>query len=292
MKQSLIVSLFFIQAINTLAQMPNTDIWLMDIKTENGKTVVSNPVNVTNRKGYDNQPAFSPDGTYFLFSSMPDEKQTDIYKYDLQTKTITQLTQTNTSEYSPTFMLDGKNISVVMVEPDSTQRVWKFPLNGGEASLVLKGIKEVGYHCWLDPARLGLFLITKPFKGVIADIYTEKSVYLKDSIGRSMHLVKSEEGNRFFFLHKDSIFSTDINGNKIHFESLKKLKGEDLAFNGENIIMGEDTKLFENIRWLNRKKRTANWVEMIDLSGYGIKKITRITISPDKTKMAIVAESN
>src|SRR3989304_1572957 len=119
----------FVRRGEALAQLPDTDIWLLDIKDSAEQISFHHPVNITNRKGYDNQPVFSPNGKYILYSSQPDSGcATDIYKYDLKTKTITQFTKTQTSEYSPTFMPDGKNISVVMVEKDSVQRLWKFPL--------------------------------------------------------------------------------------------------------------------------------------------------------------------
>ena len=138
-----------LSAVCCYSQLPDCDIWLLDIKDSAGTISCSHPQNITNRKGYDYQPVFSPDGKYILYSSQRDSGgPTDIFKYDLTTKKTSQFTKTPTSEYSPTFMPDGKNISVVMVEPDSTQRLWKFPVNGDEPSLVMKGIDSIGYHCW------------------------------------------------------------------------------------------------------------------------------------------------
>src|SRR6266566_3120871 len=112
-------SAFLLFTSYLFCQLPESDIWLLDIKDSAGTVSFQNPVNITNRKGYDNQPAFSPDGTFILYTRYDDStKQSDIYKYDIKTKARTQFTKTLTSEYSPTFMPDGKNISVVMVEKD------------------------------------------------------------------------------------------------------------------------------------------------------------------------------
>ncbi|MEK6597058.1 MAG: hypothetical protein AABY91_01900, partial [Gemmatimonadota bacterium] len=56
---------------------PSTDIWLI---RWGGKA--SDARNLTDRPGYDNQPSFSPDGRWVLYSSERNG-QTEIYRYDL-----------------------------------------------------------------------------------------------------------------------------------------------------------------------------------------------------------------
>ncbi|MDT7604642.1 MAG: hypothetical protein QOF61_2639, partial [Acidobacteriota bacterium] len=138
---------------------PDTDIFVVELKSEGGKLVFGQPANITRRVGYDNQPSFLPDGQTLLFTSQREGDQTDIYRYDLRTRATTQLTSTPESEYSPTLMPGGKFFSVVRVEADKTQRLWKFPLAGGAASLVLDNVKPVGYHLWLDARTLALFVL-------------------------------------------------------------------------------------------------------------------------------------
>ena len=162
MKTWLLIAYCLLPTVYCSAQLPDCDIFLLDIKDSAGQISFRNPVNITNRKGYDNQPAFSPDGKYLLYSSQKDSAgQTDILKYDLQSKTISPFTKTPTSEYSPTFTPDGKSISVVMVESDSAQRLWKFPLAGGEPTCVMKNVASVGYHAWINKDSVALFILTK-----------------------------------------------------------------------------------------------------------------------------------
>ena len=112
---------------------PATDIFIADLSTTpGGKLKLGQPVKITNWAGYNNQPSFLPDGQSILYTSIRD-KQADIYRYDLRAASTTQVTNTPESEYSPTLMPDGKSISVVRVEADGTQRLWKFPLAGGSA---------------------------------------------------------------------------------------------------------------------------------------------------------------
>lgn len=282
--------LFFSQSL--LAQMPNTDIWLVDIKAVKDSITLSNPVNITNRSGYDNQPSFSPDGKYILYTSIRDEKQSDIYKYDLATKQISQFTNTPaTSEYSSTFMPDGKNISVVMVEPDSAQRLWKFPLKGGAPSLIMDKVDSIGYHCWLDHDKLALFLITNPFKLVFTSISSGKSTTIvPDTIGRTLKTLATKSGYTFYYLYKKNIYSIDEKGNKKSFSTYSMNEGEDFCpYKKDRIISGNGPVM--QVEKLSENKNSLPAVsKMADFSGYGIKKIMRIAISPDGTKMAFVAE--
>src|SRR5258708_16942898 len=51
-----------------------------------GRVSVGVPVNVTARPGYDNQPFFLPNGRAFLYTSIREDSQADIYRYDIDTK--------------------------------------------------------------------------------------------------------------------------------------------------------------------------------------------------------------
>lgn len=78
-----ILSLFIIFSIslNVNAQQPKgTDIYLTSFEIKNNKYTFSDPINFTNREGYDNQPSFTPDGKEILYVSQRND-QTDIYKY-------------------------------------------------------------------------------------------------------------------------------------------------------------------------------------------------------------------
>ena len=91
-----------------LAQLPDTDIYLFDIKCT-GKTIkIESQKNITNRKGYDNQPFFHPDKSLLYFVSIKEDNQSDIYVYDLNKKNIQQFTKTSISEYSPQLSPDKK----------------------------------------------------------------------------------------------------------------------------------------------------------------------------------------
>ena len=65
------------------AQLPETDLWLFKLKTEDKKLILGEGKNITSRKGYDNQPFFTPDGKSILYVSIREDNQADVYRYDI-----------------------------------------------------------------------------------------------------------------------------------------------------------------------------------------------------------------
>ncbi|HUQ79774.1 MAG TPA: hypothetical protein VM076_01480 [Gemmatimonadaceae bacterium] len=60
-------------------------------------------MNFTDRAGYDNQPVLTSDGAGIFFTSVRDDAQADIYRWDVATKqTVRITTSAPESEYSAT----------------------------------------------------------------------------------------------------------------------------------------------------------------------------------------------
>ena len=185
---------------STFAQStaPVTDLYLVEIDQDGDAYNFTTPVNLTNREGYDNQPAFSPDGTFILYSSMRDDNQTDIYKYDLESMRSEPWCQTPYSEYSPTYMPGDLRVSVVRVEKDSTQRVWSFTNDGMEPYLEYQEIKGVGYHAWGNHNRiLATFLVTDPPMIRMFENDEFEPIFESKNVGRSMHKIPNREAISF-----------------------------------------------------------------------------------------------
>ena len=146
------------------APPPATEVFVASFAIEDGKAVIGKPVNISNNPGYDNQPSFTPDGSAILFTSVRGDRKpdpansaatgSDIYRYDVASRQISRVTSTPESEYSATVMPGGTHFSVVQVEADGTQRLWRFSLAGSGPELLLADIKPVGYHAWADEETL------------------------------------------------------------------------------------------------------------------------------------------
>jgi dipeptidyl aminopeptidase/acylaminoacyl peptidase len=137
----------------------NTEVYLASLGVDVMPPTGGNALNISNNPGYDNEPSFTPDGRAILFVSNRDGKQTDVYRYDIATKTLTQLTHTPEGEYSPLVTPDGKTFSVIRVEADGTQRLWRFDLDGSHPRVILENVKGVGYQAWLDATHVAVFIV-------------------------------------------------------------------------------------------------------------------------------------
>ncbi len=202
--------LLVLLAVLAQATPPDTEIFVASLSTVGGKITIGTPRNISNSPGYDNQPSFTPDGNAILFTSVrggrkPDPANaaatgSDIYRYDLTSGTLRQLTDTPESEYSPTVTPDGAHVSVIRVEADGTQRLWRFGLDGKAAELVLADVKPVGYHAWADANTLALFVLGRPATLQVADARTGKAEVAASGIGRSIQRMPG--GNISFVLRE------------------------------------------------------------------------------------------
>ena len=141
-----IAAAFLALALQPATPPPNTDIFLASLSNTAAALAVGPAINVTDSPGYDNQPSFTPDGRQVLFTSNRGGTQTDIYRYEIAGRTVARVTDTPESEYSPTVTPAGAHISVIRVEADGTQRLWRFTIDGRQPELVRTNVKPVGYE--------------------------------------------------------------------------------------------------------------------------------------------------
>lgn len=271
---------------------PPTEIFLVPLELSAGEVRIGRPENITNSPGYDNQPFFTLDGRGILFTANRDGKQTDIYRYDLASREVTQLTRTPESEYSPTVTPSGDRVSVIRVEADETQRLWQFPLAGGEASLVLTDVKPVGYHAWADENTVVLFILGDPPTLQIADIESGKAEIVARDPGRG--IARTPRGTVSFVSKRATgdgtgpweIVELDARVRKHTSVGPTLPEREDYAWLPDGrILMASGSKIFV------RAADAAKWGEVADLSTAGLGSITRLAVSPDGRRLALVAET-
>lgn len=271
---------------------PATDIYVADLRVDHRRVTVDAPVNVTARPGYDNQPCFLPSGHAFLYTAVHEDGQADIYRYDLDRKTSTRVTNTRESEYSPTPLPKGVGFSVVRVEADSTQRLWAFDADGTHPRLVLDSIKPVGYHAWADDHTLVLFVLGTPATLQIADARSPGApgtVVARD-IGRSLQRIPKRGGGAISFVQRDSVAGNWLEEVDVRTHGVTKLvkvpAGADFfVWTPDGIALtARGTTLFQ---W--DPQRGGGWDTVADFTAAGLSSITRLAISPRGDQLAIVA---
>ena len=291
-KSAALLVAFGITQLGAQAAPPGTDIYLAPLTVQGDRISVGTPVNITKRPGYDNQPWFTSDGRAILFTSIREDRQADIYRYDLASKSTTRVTSTPESEYSATIMPGGSRFSVIRVEKDSSQRLWSFALDGSDPRVLFERVKPVGYHVWVSPDAAVLFVLGAG-RDANALVWADKSgradTLVRD-IGRSL---VSAGGSGFSFIQRmtDSTWHLRVGGSKrptssADFSDVTAMPpGADFVFwlDANRIVSAAGSKL---LLW-ERAKRS--WTPIADLGSAGVSGLSRLAVSPDRKWLAFVA---
>jgi hypothetical protein len=277
-----LVALALASALGAQAPAPSTDVYLYRIaRPQDGV------INITKRAGYDNQPSFIDARLAWTQQS---DGQTDIYWLNLEAPK--PFTKTPESEYSAARTPDGKGIAVIRVEKDSTQRLWRFPIAGGEPSLVLTDIKPVGYFAYLDANTLALFVLGSPATLQIADIRTGKGVVVATAPGRSIQRVPGTRKASFtqradgktWLLTVDATPRADGTFKIDTVAALPDSADYVVWRSADNVITGAGSRL------MHIRLPEKDWITLADLSAQGIRRISRLAISQDGQRIAFVAD--
>ncbi len=281
------IVLFVIYSITVSAQdYPATEIYVLDIqKKGNHFSLPDNakPVNISNNKGYDNQPYFIEQMNSIAYVSSRSNGPTDVYLYDLETKNTKEFTNTPESEFSPKITPDGKHISVVK---GGEQNLTRISVGGGVAEKLYTSRDSIGYYCWLNEDEIAAVVLTKPITLELIDIKNKKERYLTDSIGRN--LFKYDNGVVVCKQLHSGNWITYVDGEG-HCEQLIRLPAS-----GEDFYLTADGWLFSSnvaaIVYCNIKHLDKGWQQLADLKGMGLSKIFRLAVNKDKNKLAFVTE--
>ena len=262
-----------------------TDVYLFDLKAVDNLFTVSNPVNISDNRGYDNQPSFMKNGQEVLFTSTRNG-QTDIVRYNIRRNRKTWLTDTEGSEYSPLQIGSTQTFSAIRLEEDGTQLLYKYNMRNGKGEVLVPDLK-IGYHSWIDRNRVLSFVLDDPPTLQLSYLIDGENRVLDSTIGRSLHPIPGKSLMSYVSKQKEpwSINSIHPETEEIDF-IMNTLEGsEDYAWTPSGtIIMGQKTKLYKF-----DPDRDSKWVEIGDLSNSGLSSITRLAVSPKGDKIAVVA---
>ena len=265
-----------------------SEIYIFDIATDIDKVTIANPINITQRPGYDNQPHFYKKGKKLLFTSMEANNNTNIYSYNLKSGKTKKIIDTYVSEYSPIPIRKDKYFSCIVVEENGDQRLWKYKMSGKGRTPLFEYIKFVGYHCWIDEQRLGLFIIGEPNTLQIANKVTRNTIYVTEKTGRAMQVMPGEK--LLTFVQKADSARWMIKSlnpdNMVMVDIIDTLPGSEdyCVLNDGTFLMGHGSKLFKY-----NAKTDIDWSEVADLSDHGVKStFNRMSVSSNNKKLAVV----
>jgi dipeptidyl aminopeptidase/acylaminoacyl peptidase len=269
------------------AQTIETDILLFDVISGDKGRELTNMTKVTDRPGYDNQPFFTADGNYILFSSDRDTGQTEIYRYEIATGNTTRLTFSDESEYSPTVSPDGKYLTFVRLERDSTQRLWRSKLDGTKAKPLMADVEDVGYYCWINRKEVAVWTVTDTMLSIVK-IKDQLLRPIEKGAGRSFVLDSKLTKMDYLKLNPRTqehmvMQYTFITGVKDSLVTTWKETQDITSHADGEILIGHHGALYAFL-----PDSDTEWQHWANLSSHRVTKFYRLATSPDGKKIAVV----
>lgn len=279
-------------ATQAIANFPETEIFIFDIDLKSDANILSNGFNATQRRGYDNQPVFTPDSNSFVYSR-DDSTQTDVYEYDLTTSNTKRLTNSNATEFSPTPTPDNSAISFVS---DRNASIWV-----GERGTIDKpkwllahtdNREPIGYYAWNHSTGDILYWSQYGFSISLTHESEQTLHYLSgNAVPSTPQIIPNT--NHFSFVHRQSngqLWIKAINPKTRAITPITPTVG-----NNANYTWAPDGSILmieQNVLYRNKLGESPQWYSVANLDKAGIAGGYRLAISPNSRKLAIVGLPN
>lgn len=280
-----------VMALPVAAALPQYNLYLADL---NNDLSVTNAIKINETPTYVNQPAFSQDSKslFFTLEQGKDQAvQTDIARYDIADRKQQALTNTALSEYSPTLLPDGSGVSVVVVEADQTQRLWKVDAQG-QTSVLKVEPKAVGYHAWGPDQDLLLF--------ILGDKEDNHTVRYLDKAGKLTTLATNVGRALSWQPGSQKAYYTEVKQGQLYL-SLYDVKtktptqttlalpagGQDFVWWSEDtLLVSAGTKIYQ---WQVTAKQ--GWTLWLDLSKNCGTEVSRFALNRQRSQLAFVCKA-
>ena len=266
-----------------------TEIYLLDLKKLDSTYVLSNPVNISDNKGYDNQPCFTEDGSSILFASNRDG-QTDIARYDIVEMYRTWLTDTKVSEYSPAPYFGKKKYFTCVRFEEDNQTLFKYGYSGKDPVPLISNI-QVGYYVWFDKNIVITFVLGDTESLQVSNFKYKIKYPIAQNIGRSLNKIPnpySDGPDMISFISKSHGNPEIYAINPLTSDSkyiVDAIEGsEDLTWTVDgSMLMARDNMIYKF-----DPKQDKDWIPIVIESEASLNNITRLVVSPNGKKIAIV----
>ena len=284
MTRNLIILLFF--SICSFAQ-PNTEVYLMDLDFGPEKFELSNFRNISNDDGYDSQPSFQSDNLVIFAGN--NGGQTDIAQYHIRFGRKFWYHQGSaSSQYSPQRIPDSENVLSVHLDSTGYQRLFHHHITLGDYKEAHPDLRVAYYAMFNKDLLVGSVLGDDGLDLVVANLETKAVDTLAYNAGRSFHKVPQSESMSYTFVNEDGnhdVYQLDMSTFESFFVAQLPIDVQDHVWlNDTTLLIGSGAKLYMYDLYGEDK-----WFEVADLSEYNIDGITRMAVSPDGTKLALVA---
>jgi len=284
-----IILLAALFSINVFYSQSNTEVYLFDINPGEEGLTLSNMTNVSNNPGYDNQPSFIYEDV-LLFAGN-NKGQTDIMHYIIKEKKYSWFhKKTAGGEYSPQKLPLGDDIAAVRLDPDGLQRLYFYNSSEENPRIAVTDLAVAYFHFYTNNILVSAVLGENTLDLVVSNLQEKTNDTLLIDVGRSIHRVPNSKYVSYTALNEEKnhdLYLLEIDGDlESYFVCQLPIGVEDYTWlNDTQILIGSRNKLY-----VYDTMENEDWIEVADLSLFKIKDISRLSVSPKGSKLAIVGE--
>ena len=266
----------------------NTEVYVFDIASVYEGLEILNPQNISNDPGYNNQPSFSSNETVLFAGN--NNGQTDIAEYELNTKSKKWINKmTDGGEYSPQKFPTNKDIAAVRLDKDGLQRLYKYDAENGNSTEIIPELQVAYFSFYNDKKMLATVLNGDKMDLVMIDLPSTKADTLFYNAGRSIQKVPKTNSMSYSLVNEQGnldLYLLDMGSFESYFIAELPIGIQDYVWiNDTQILIGSGNKLY-----MYDILGESEWTKVASLEERGIKNITRMAISPNGKKLAMVAE--
>lgn len=265
---------------------PESDIFLFDVHRKQRNISFDNGRNISENKGYNNQPSFYDDNQ--LIYARNRDGQTDIAFYDIAKDSTSFLNKTSGSEFSPTRIPDSPSVAAVRLDQDGTQQLYAYSI---QDSTKLLSAAKVGYFDFFSAEEILAAVVNPSGMNLhFINLRTQKDSLIITNVGRGVRKIPDSKFMSYTLVNESGeldIYLLDVDeGLTSYFICTLPIGIQDYVWlNSAEILIGSRNQLF-----IYDTKGEASWVKAATLETEGLQEITRLAVSPNGEKIAVVAQ--
>ena len=285
--KNLLIAITFLTVISIKAQ-ENTEIFVFDIANSENALELSNMKNISNDEGYDNQPFFQ-DNNSVVFAGN-NNSSIDIATVSLSDyKKEFYYQKTNGGEFSPQSIPDSRLIAAVRLDTSGLQRLYSYNSQTKNSEALIQDI-PVAYFSFYDASHLlASVLAEEKLDLIFLNLKNNTHQPIVKNSGRSLSKIPKKEAMSYTASNEDGyldIFQLDVKDLQSYFICELPLGIQDYAWlNDSQLIVGSNTSIL-----MYDLFGDGEWEKVGDVGEFKIKSITRLAVSPNGKKIALVAE--
>ena len=266
----------------------NTEVFVFDISHAYEGLELLNARNISNNEGYDNQPSFISNETVVFAGN--NDGQTDISEYNLTSNLQKWVnSKTEGGEYSPQKFPSNSDVAAVRLDTDGLQRLYRYDAETGKSKEIIEDLQVAYFAFYNDKKMLATVLNTDKLDLVMLDLASKSVDTIFYNAGRSLQKVPNTSSMSYSLVNEEGnldLYLLDMNSYESFFVSELPIGIQDYVWiNDTQILVGSGSRLY-----MYDTLGGSEWNRVASIEEYGIKNITRMAISPNGKKLAVVAE--